>query len=148
MVRETEPTGEVRVRTGHGQKVGRRLTPQSLHVELTRGFSRDFMVGEYLLSYASTKDYHTCQPPSRRTFIMPTAISEPTLFPSLTPEALLAFQFSSWYRRFSSLTIKSTVIKPLGQEFHDYLCSDGVFLPEGSEDLSVARLWIFLRTSW
>ncbi|KAI0802046.1 D123-domain-containing protein [Irpex lacteus] len=68
---------------------------------------------------------------------MPTAISQPTLFPSLTPSGLLAFQFSSWYPRFASKSIKSTIIKPLGPEFHDYLRSDGVFLPEGSEDLSV-----------
>ncbi|KAI0689062.1 D123-domain-containing protein [Cytidiella melzeri] len=68
---------------------------------------------------------------------MPTAISVPTLFPILTPDVLLAFQFSSWYPRFASKSIKSTIIKPLTQDFHDYLRSDGVFLPEGSEDLSV-----------
>lgn len=74
---------------------------------------------------------------------MPTAISQPTLFPSLTADGLLAFQFSSWYPRFSSHSIKSTIIRPLNEEFLDYLRSDGVFLPEGSEDLSVPRLWIF-----
>ena len=68
---------------------------------------------------------------------MPSVISEPTLFPQLTPEALLAFQFSLWYPRFSSWSIKSTIIRPLSKSFHEYLDSDGVFLPEGSEDLLV-----------
>ena len=68
---------------------------------------------------------------------MPSVISEPTLFPQLTPEALLAFQFSSWYPRFSTWSIKSTIIRPLSKSFHEYLDSDGVFLPEGSEDLLV-----------
>ncbi|KAJ3537029.1 hypothetical protein NM688_g6748 [Phlebia brevispora] len=69
---------------------------------------------------------------------MPSAVSEPTLFPSLTSEGLLAFQFSSWYPRFSSLSIKSTVIRPLSKEFYNYLNSEGVFLPEGSEDVPPA----------
>ncbi|KAF8650155.1 hypothetical protein AX16_005390 [Volvariella volvacea WC 439] len=56
-------------------------------------------------------------------------------FPSQTPEYILSFLFSSWYPRFSGHTIKSTVIRPLSQEFKDYLNADGVFLPEGSEDV-------------
>ncbi|PCH40250.1 D123-domain-containing protein [Wolfiporia cocos MD-104 SS10] len=68
---------------------------------------------------------------------MPTVVSTLALFPQLTPESVLAFQFSSWYPRFSSLSIKSTIIRPLGQDFLDYLDSDGVFLPEGAEDVSV-----------
>ncbi|EMD39806.1 hypothetical protein CERSUDRAFT_121986 [Gelatoporia subvermispora B] len=66
---------------------------------------------------------------------MPTAVTTPTLFPSLTRDALLAFQFSSWYSRFSSLSIKSTIIRPLSQEFREYLDSDGVFVPDGAEDV-------------
>ncbi|KAI0078931.1 D123-domain-containing protein [Panus rudis PR-1116 ss-1] len=65
---------------------------------------------------------------------MPSAISSPELFPPLSPEAILAFQFSSWYPRFSHLSMKSTVIRPLSQEFKEYLDAEGVFLPEGSED--------------
>jgi hypothetical protein len=68
---------------------------------------------------------------------MPTAVLAPTLFPSLTPDSLLAFQFSSWYSRFAFKSIRSTVIKPLSAEFYEYMRSDGVFLPEGSEDLLV-----------
>lgn len=68
---------------------------------------------------------------------MPTAVTRPALFPVLTSESLLAFQFSSWYPRFSSLSIKSTIIRPLSQEFLEYLDSDGVFVPEGAEDVSV-----------
>ena len=59
------------------------------------------------------------------------------VFPSLTPEALLAFQFSSWYSTYAPWTIKSTIIRPLGDTFHTYLESDGMFLPEESEDQSV-----------
>lgn len=71
---------------------------------------------------------------------MPSPVSQPTLFPPATPEHILAFQFSSWYPRFSALSIKSTVVRPLGQEFLDYLNADGVFMPEGAEDVSVCRL--------
>jgi hypothetical protein len=42
---------------------------------------------------------------------------------------ILAFQFSSWYDKFAHLTIKSTIIRPLPLLFHEYLESDGVFLP-------------------
>ncbi|KAJ6584919.1 cytoplasmic protein [Mycena capillaripes] len=56
-------------------------------------------------------------------------------FPELAPSDILKFQFSSWYPIFSSISIKSTVIRPLSQEFVDYLHSDGVFVPEGSDDL-------------
>ncbi|KAG5222552.1 D123-domain-containing protein [Salix suchowensis] len=36
------------------------------------------------------------------------------------------------------LTIKSTVIRPLSKDFEEYLNADGVFVPEGSDDMSVA----------
>ena len=68
---------------------------------------------------------------------MPTAISAPTLFPTLTPEYILSFQFSSWFPIFFRLSIRSTIIRPLSQEFCEYLDSDGVMVPEGSEDLFV-----------
>ncbi|KDQ62388.1 hypothetical protein JAAARDRAFT_458771 [Jaapia argillacea MUCL 33604] len=65
---------------------------------------------------------------------MPTALSPPTLFPALTRESVLSFQFSSWYPQFSRISVKSTIIRPLSKEFQDYLHSDGVFIPEGSEN--------------
>lgn len=65
---------------------------------------------------------------------MPSPVSQPTLLPHVSPENVLAFQFSSWYPRFAAHTIKSTVVRPLGKEFVDYLNADGVFMPEGSED--------------
>ncbi|CCL99260.1 uncharacterized protein FIBRA_01275 [Fibroporia radiculosa] len=68
---------------------------------------------------------------------MPSAVNKPALFPSLSPEYVLAFQFSSWYPKFSGISIKSTVIRPLSQEFQEYLDSDGVFLPDGAEDVPV-----------
>ncbi|KAG6903116.1 hypothetical protein C0995_004663 [Termitomyces sp. Mi166 len=60
--------------------------------------------------------------------------SSPSLFPPQTAYYIRSFQFSSWYPHFSGLSIKSTVIRPLSQEFRDYLNSDGVYVPEGSED--------------
>ncbi|KAH8102611.1 D123-domain-containing protein [Cristinia sonorae] len=66
---------------------------------------------------------------------MPSPVTPPSLFPPLSPSSILAFQFSSWYSRFSAVTIKSSVIRPLTAEFKEYLDSEGVFLPEGSEDV-------------
>ena len=68
---------------------------------------------------------------------MPALVSSPPIFPTFSPDALLAFQFSSWYPEFASWSIKSTVVRPLSAEFRQYLDSDGVFLPEGAEDMSV-----------
>ncbi|KAG2065571.1 D123-domain-containing protein [Suillus decipiens] len=58
-----------------------------------------------------------------------------TTFPVQTPDYILSFQFSSWYLIFSSISIKSTIIRPLDQAFKEYLDSDGIFVPEGSENL-------------
>ncbi|KAI9462262.1 cytoplasmic protein [Boletus coccyginus] len=57
-----------------------------------------------------------------------------SIFPQFNASYILAFQFSSWFPAFSSISIKSTIIRPLDQEFKNYLESDGVFVPEGSED--------------
>ncbi|KAF7346256.1 hypothetical protein MSAN_01852800 [Mycena sanguinolenta] len=56
-----------------------------------------------------------------------------------SPSTVLRFQFSSWYPIFSALSIKSTVIRPLPQDFVEYLRdgAHGVFLPEGSDDAPV-----------
>ncbi|KAJ7044071.1 D123-domain-containing protein [Mycena alexandri] len=56
-------------------------------------------------------------------------------FPELSPSDILRFQFSSWYPVFSSISIKSTILRPLPRDFVDYLHSDGVHVPEGSDDL-------------
>ncbi|KAF9013479.1 D123-domain-containing protein, partial [Cyathus striatus] len=61
--------------------------------------------------------------------------SSVTLFPAQTPSYILAFQFSSWYADFATHSIKSTVIRPLSEEFKEYLNSDGVFIPQGSDDI-------------
>ncbi|KAI5117002.1 hypothetical protein M0805_002670 [Coniferiporia weirii] len=58
------------------------------------------------------------------------------VFPVLTRDDVLAFQFSSWYPRFKHISIKSTVIRPLSEDFRRYLTSDGVHIPEGSENVS------------
>lgn len=60
-----------------------------------------------------------------------------SLFPVLTPSYILAFQFSSWYPTFSKHSIKSTIVRPLSEDFREYLNADGVFVPEGSEDALV-----------
>ncbi|KAF8809564.1 D123-domain-containing protein [Phlegmacium glaucopus] len=65
-------------------------------------------------------------------------MSGPTsLFPTLSPSYILSFQFSSWYPTFANHSIKSTIIRPLSDDFRDYLNADGVFVPEGSENASV-----------
>ncbi|KAN0087681.1 D123 domain containing protein [Tylopilus felleus] len=57
------------------------------------------------------------------------------MFPQPNASYILAFQFSSWFPSFSSISIRSTIIKPLDPSFKSYLESDGVFVPEGSEDV-------------
>ncbi|EPQ54533.1 D123-domain-containing protein, partial [Gloeophyllum trabeum ATCC 11539] len=47
-----------------------------------------------------------------------------TLFPSLTREDILAFQFSSWHPKFRDVSIKSKIIRPLKKDFWNYLNSD------------------------
>ena len=59
-----------------------------------------------------------------------------TTWPTLTREGVIAFQFSSWYPNYSSLSIKSTVV-PLDDDFRLYLEADGIFVPIGSEDVYV-----------
>lgn len=66
--------------------------------------------------------------------------SSNALFPPLSHSDILAFQFSAWYPTFSGLSIKSTVIRPLGADFRDYLDADSVFVPKGSEDVFVRLL--------
>ncbi|KAF5369258.1 hypothetical protein D9758_002637 [Tetrapyrgos nigripes] len=56
-------------------------------------------------------------------------------FPPQSSDYILSFQFSSWYPKFRHVSIKSTVIRPLLQDFVDYMNADGVFIPEGSEDV-------------
>ncbi|TFY74924.1 hypothetical protein EWM64_g9087 [Hericium alpestre] len=64
------------------------------------------------------------------------AVSSP--FPPLTRKDVMSFQFSAWYPIFSSISIKSTIIRPLSIEFRSYLDAESVFLPEGSEDVPAA----------
>lgn len=59
------------------------------------------------------------------------------VFPKISASYILAFQFSSWFPSFSSMSIRSTIIRPLDQSFKSYLESDGVFVPEGSEAVLV-----------
>ncbi|PVG02756.1 D123-domain-containing protein [Serendipita vermifera] len=56
----------------------------------------------------------------------------PPLFPKLTTKDILDCQFSSWYSKFSHISIKSTVMTSLPSDFFTYLQSDGVFAPKGS----------------
>ena len=58
-------------------------------------------------------------------------------FPTLTCNDVLKFQFSSWYPDFKKVTMKSTVIRPLSREFKEYLLADGIYIPDGSEDVCV-----------
>ena len=58
------------------------------------------------------------------------------IFPKITANYILAFQFSSWFPSFSSMSIRSTIVS-LDRSFKSYLESDGVFIPDGSEDVLV-----------
>ncbi|KAG8906631.1 hypothetical protein FRB99_006419 [Tulasnella sp. 403] len=59
----------------------------------------------------------------------------PALFPPSTRSNIISFQTSSWYETFSAVTIKSVIIRPLSDEFREFLQSDGVTIPDGSEDV-------------
>ncbi|KAG1749243.1 hypothetical protein EDB19DRAFT_1942126 [Suillus lakei] len=52
------------------------------------------------------------------------------IFPVQTPDYLLSFQS----HHFSSITIKITIICPLDQDFEEHIDSEGIFVPEGSEN--------------
>ncbi|KAG8832050.1 hypothetical protein FRC17_002160 [Serendipita sp. 399] len=56
------------------------------------------------------------------------------IFPNLTTQDILDCQMSSWYPQFASISIKTTIIKPLPVNFRDYLQADGVFPPIGSHE--------------
>ena len=61
------------------------------------------------------------------------------LFPSLSPSYILTFQFSSWYPAFADHSIKTTIIRPLSDDFREYLNANGVFVPEGSDNVLVSK---------
>ncbi|KAF8631805.1 hypothetical protein AX17_005020 [Amanita inopinata Kibby_2008] len=62
-------------------------------------------------------------------------MSSDSPFPQIDPAYILSFQFSSWYPTFSDLSIKSKIIRPLSQNFQYYLDADGIFVPEGSDNV-------------
>ncbi|KAF7314227.1 hypothetical protein MKEN_00895100 [Mycena kentingensis (nom. inval.)] len=64
-------------------------------------------------------------------------MSRRAVFPPLNSSDILAFQFSSWYPTFASVSIKSTIIRPTPSEFEEYLHEDGVFVPEGADDVAI-----------
>ncbi|KAH7885045.1 hypothetical protein F5I97DRAFT_1810973, partial [Phlebopus sp. FC_14] len=60
--------------------------------------------------------------------------------PLLTPSYILTFQFLSWCPSFANVSPRSTIIRPLDEPFKDYLESDGILVPDGSDDVSVNLL--------
>lgn len=60
-----------------------------------------------------------------------------SMFPPLTRAYIRAFQFSAWYPIFEAQSIKSTIVRPLDAAFRAYLDADGVFVPDGAEDVYV-----------
>ncbi|KAI9146502.1 D123-domain-containing protein [Paraphysoderma sedebokerense] len=50
-------------------------------------------------------------------------------FPVITRSDVLNCSFSAWYDKFKGHTIKSRIVKPLSNEFIQYLLADGVMLP-------------------
>ncbi len=63
-----------------------------------------------------------------------TTMTKP-IFPPASKDYVLGFQFSSWYPSFVKYTIKSTIVRPLPDDFCEYLDADGIFVPEGSENM-------------
>ncbi|KAL5501449.1 hypothetical protein ACEPAH_8709 [Sanghuangporus vaninii] len=53
--------------------------------------------------------------------------------PPLSRDDVLAFQFSSWYPRYKHASIKSSIIRPLGEDFRRYMLADGVRIPDGAD---------------
>ncbi|KAF8512097.1 D123-domain-containing protein [Hysterangium stoloniferum] len=60
-----------------------------------------------------------------------------TVFPPISRSYIENFQYSFWYKQFSHVSPKSTVIRPLDDSFRSYLEANGVIIPEGSEDIPV-----------
>ena len=58
--------------------------------------------------------------------------AEGTIFPRLERAHILACATSAWFPTFRKISPKTTIIKPLQEDFITYLESDGVFLPTGS----------------
>ncbi|KAG9057505.1 hypothetical protein FS842_006286 [Serendipita sp. 407] len=56
------------------------------------------------------------------------------VFPELTIQDIFNCQISSWYPKFSNISMKTTIIRPLPAAFREYLQADGVFPPIGSND--------------
>ena len=76
-------------------------------------------------------------PKKKRACTLLTTPSMATVFPSLSRADVLKFQFSQWYPEFKHLTFKSTIIRPLSEDFKRYLQSEGVHIPKGSENVCV-----------
>jgi len=77
-----------------------------------------------------------CESASPYTITITMSENQHDTFPRLSRKDILAFQFSSWYKVFSSISIKSTIVRPLDDDFVQYLHSDGVHVPDGSENLA------------
>lgn len=54
------------------------------------------------------------------------------IFPRLERAHILACATSAWFPTFRKISPKTTIIKPLQEDFIAYLESDRVFLPTGS----------------
>lgn len=98
-----------------------------------------------LFPHSRTREWSVeCQDAARRgrRRIFTTAITPMDgVFPILTHDDVLAFQFSFWYPRFNKISIKSTVIRPLGDMFRRYMLSNGVHLPDSLENVClIARI--------
>jgi hypothetical protein len=52
-------------------------------------------------------------------------------FPPLTGQDILNCSFSSWYTKYHRLSPRARIIKPLPEEFLDYLKADGIVIPGG-----------------
>lgn len=56
----------------------------------------------------------------------------------VSKEQVIACSYSNWYRKFRPYVAKSIVIKPLPDEFIEYLSSESIRLPQENKDEVVA----------
>ena len=52
-------------------------------------------------------------------------------FPPITGQDILNCSFSTWYAKYHRLSPRARIIKPLPEEFLNFLKSDGIVIPGG-----------------
>ena len=61
----------------------------------------------------------------------PPLMADPHEFPPITGQDIINCSFSSWYTKYHRLSPRARIIKPLPEEFIEFLKSDGIVIPGG-----------------